>query len=71
MATESVDGPEPIAIVGVACRFPGGAESAELLWDLLRQGKNAWSEFPRDRMNINGFYHPSPERDDSVSVHPP
>jgi len=56
----------PIAIVGVGCRFPGGASSPERLWEVLSNGQSAWSEFPPDRMNINGFYHPSPERSDGV-----
>jgi hypothetical protein len=58
--------PTPIAIVGVACRFPGDASSPENLWNVLSNGKSAWREFPADRLNINGFYHPS-VRSDSVS----
>ncbi|KAK1833135.1 ketoacyl-synt-domain-containing protein [Podospora conica] len=57
----------PIAIVGVGCRFPGGASSPERLWEVLSNGQSAWSEFPPDRMNINGFYHPSPERSDGFN----
>lgn len=60
----------PIAIVGVGCRFPGGASSPERLWEVLSNGQSAWSEFPPDRMNINGFYHPSPERSDGVCLFP-
>src|ERR1700689_294096 len=40
---------EPIAVVSVSCRFPGGAVSPELLWELLAEGRDAVSELPRDR----------------------
>ncbi|HEV3292789.1 MAG TPA: beta-ketoacyl synthase N-terminal-like domain-containing protein, partial [Streptosporangiaceae bacterium] len=40
---------EPIAIVGMACRFPGGAGTPEEFWELVRSGTDAVSEFPTDR----------------------
>nr|WP_233223437.1 type I polyketide synthase [Amycolatopsis sp. CA-128772] len=40
---------EPIAIVGLGCRFPGGASTPEALWDLLSEGRDAITEFPDDR----------------------
>ncbi|WP_328455592.1 type I polyketide synthase [Amycolatopsis sp. NBC_00438] len=40
---------EPIAIVGLGCRFPGGASSPEALWELLSGGRDAITEFPDDR----------------------
>ncbi len=42
-------GPEPIAVVGIGCRFPGGAESAEELWNLVNAGSDAVGDFPPDR----------------------
>nr|AQW44888.1 polyketide synthase [Corallococcus coralloides] len=42
-------GVEPIAIVGLACRFPGGADSPEAYWQLLRDGVDAVREVPADR----------------------
>ena len=52
---------EPIAIIGLGCRFPGGANDAESFWQLLREGRNTWSDVPTDRYNWKSFYHPSPE----------
>lgn len=56
----------PIAIVGIGCRFPGDGENVESLLDMLREGRDAWSEFPGDRVNIDGFYHPSGQRQGSI-----
>jgi acyl transferase domain-containing protein len=46
---------EPIAIIGVGCRFPG-AENVQAFWKLLREGREAISEVPPDRWNIDEFY---------------
>lgn len=59
---------EDIAIVGLACRFPGEATSLKNLWEeVLTKGKSTWSEFPSDRFNADGFYHPDNKRQGSVS----
>ncbi|KAH8164730.1 hypothetical protein CIB48_g3496 [Xylaria polymorpha] len=52
---------EPIAIIGLACRFPGGANSPDELWKLLAEGKSGWSEIPADRYNWRSFHHPHPD----------
>ncbi len=47
---------EPIAVIGMGCRFPGGASSPQAFWDLLLSGRDAISEIPRDRWNIDDYY---------------
>ncbi|NEO43916.1 MAG: SDR family NAD(P)-dependent oxidoreductase [Moorea sp. SIO4A3] len=47
---------EPIAIVGMACRFPGGANSPEKFWQLLQNGVDTVTEIPGDRWNVNDYY---------------
>ncbi|MBX9255496.1 SDR family NAD(P)-dependent oxidoreductase [Desmonostoc muscorum CCALA 125] len=49
---------EPIAIIGMGCRFPGSANSPEAFWKLLVSGVDAITEVPESRWNINKFYDP-------------
>ena len=51
---------EPIAIIGTACRFPGGASSPSKLWDLLRHPRDVLTKIPNERFNPAHFYHPDP-----------
>jgi acyl transferase domain-containing protein len=53
--------PSSIAVIGIGCRFPGGATDPEKLWNILAQGRNCWSEVPRDRFDERVFYNPDPE----------
>ncbi|BAC89885.1 type I polyketide synthase [Gloeobacter violaceus] len=51
---------EPIAIVGMGCRFPGGAENPERFWQLLRDGVDAIRDVPPERWNLADLYDPAP-----------
>jgi acyl transferase domain-containing protein len=54
-------GREPVAIVGMSCRLPGGVTTPDELWRLLSEGTDAVSEFPADRgWDIDGLYDPEP-----------
>ncbi|WP_372455108.1 type I polyketide synthase [Streptomyces buecherae] len=59
---------EPIAIVGMACRFPGGVTSPEELWRVVTEGQDVISPFPTDRGWDPDLYDPDPARRGSVSV---
>ena len=52
---------EPIAIVGMGCRLPGGASSPEAFWHLLRDGVDAVGDIPPTRWDVDADYHPDPE----------
>src|SRR5260370_33851083 len=53
---------EPLAIVGIGCRFPGGVQSPDQLWKLLIEGVDAITEVPANRWDIASFYHPDPTK---------
>ncbi|GAA4224494.1 hypothetical protein GCM10022254_04040 [Actinomadura meridiana] len=52
---------EPVAIVGLGCRMPGGADSPERFWTMLTEGVDATREFPSERGDAASLYHPDPD----------
>ncbi len=52
---------EPIAVIGMACRLPGGANTPERLWEILRDGVDAVTEVPAARWDADEFYDPDPD----------
>lgn len=59
--------PEPIALVGSGCRFPGGASSPSKLWDMLLEKRDALKDLS-GRFDPQGFYHSNGERNGSLNV---
>ena len=65
----SSDPGEPIAIVGIGCRFPGGVDSPEGLWELLAAGTDAIGEFPTHRgWNTEDLFDPDPDREGTSHI---
>lgn len=58
---------EPIAVIGLGCRFPG-AGSPDAFWQLLRNGSDAIEPIPEDRWDIEAFYDPNPDRPEKMST---
>lgn len=58
---------EPIAIIGLSCKFAGDAANPQGLWKMLAEGRDAWSEIPTSRFNPKGVYHPDAQKLSTVS----
>ncbi|MFO7668900.1 MAG: beta-ketoacyl synthase N-terminal-like domain-containing protein [Bacteroidales bacterium] len=53
---------EPLAIIGIGCRFPGNVNSPEEFWDLIINGGDGLSDIPPDRWNADAKFAPGPKR---------
>jgi acyl transferase domain-containing protein len=51
-----------------ACRWPGGVHDASQLWDMLVEKRSGYSEFKKDRINVDGFYHPDQQHPGSFHM---
>ena len=51
----------PLAVVGMSCRFPGGSNNPEQLWEMLSEGRSGWAQGAGDRFQTAAFYHPAAE----------
>lgn len=59
---------QPIAIVGMACRFPGNVSTPDEFWELLARTRTGFSEIPKDRFDSNRFVHPNPGKSGTTNA---
>lgn len=52
---------EPVAVIGIGCRFPGGANGPDDFWRLLETGVDVSTDIPADRWNVESFFDPNPD----------
>ena len=62
------DNNEPIAVIGFSLKFPQEATTPEAFWQMLCDKKCSMTEWPRDRLNVDAFYHPDSKRPDTVGL---
>uniref|UniRef100_UPI00055D1C9F beta-ketoacyl synthase N-terminal-like domain-containing protein n=1 Tax=unclassified Streptomyces TaxID=2593676 RepID=UPI00055D1C9F len=66
----NADQDDPIAIIGMSCRYPGGIQTAQDLWQLVADGTDAISGFPTDRgWDLEALYDPDPDNPGTCYVH--
>ena len=59
---------EPIAIIGMGCRFPGGSDTPEKYWEFLRRGQSGIREIPKDRWDMEKLYDPNPDAPGKIYI---
>ena len=52
---------EPIAVIGMDCRFPGGADNPDAYWEMLRSGVDGIGEVPLSRWDSSAYYDSNPD----------
>ncbi|HET8662412.1 MAG TPA: beta-ketoacyl synthase N-terminal-like domain-containing protein [Micromonosporaceae bacterium] len=59
---------EPIAVIGIGCRLPGGANDPESFWRLLHDGVDAIRDMPEERWDVDAYFDPDPEAPGKMST---
>ena len=57
----------PIAVVGLAGRFPGDATTPQALWEMCCHGESVWSKVPKDQINAKAYFQSNPSKSGCVS----
>ncbi|KAL8768386.1 MAG: hypothetical protein Q9194_005723 [Teloschistes cf. exilis] len=65
---DSLDYDDPVVIVGMACRLPGGVKSPYDLWEMLIHERSGQCKVPKERFNVDGYYHPEGDRAGAMST---
>lgn len=60
---------EPIAVIGMSCKFSGDATTPEKLWQLVVEGKDGWSPIPKSRFNADAFHDKDHAKIGMVKTH--
>jgi myxalamid-type polyketide synthase MxaD len=59
---------EPVAIIGMGCRFPHGANSPQAFWEMLREGRDGVTEVPPERWDADAYFDPDPQKRGKIST---